>query len=373
MDIFKKLSGELIDIVEWTDDSRDTLVYRFQRYQNEMKNGAKLTVREGQSAVFVNEGQIADVFKPGMYTLSTQNLPLLATLKGWKYGFNSPFKAEVYFVATRQFTDLKWGTANPIMLRDPEFGPIRLRAFGQYAMRVVDPGILIKEVSGTDSRLTAEGITDQLRNLIVSKFTDLLGESKIPALDLASNYDELGKFIADRVRPFFAGFGIDVTQLLVENISLPPEVEKVLDQRTSMGIVGDLGKYTQFQAAQAIGQSGNNPNSAIGAGMGLGAGMAMAQQMAQTLGQANAGGASAGGGAMPPPLPGQASFFVAVNGQQSGPFDAAALKSMVEAGRLTRESLVWRNGMAQWTAAGQVPEVASLITSGGSTPPPLPS
>lgn len=377
MDIFKKLSGELIDIVEWLDDSRDTLVYRFQRYQNEMKNGAKLTVREGQNAVFVNEGQIADVFKPGMYTLNTQNLPLLATLKGWKYGFNSPFKAEVYFVATRQFTDLKWGTANPIMLRDPEFGPIRLRAFGQYAMKVIDPGLLIKEVSGTDSRLTAEGITDQLRNLIVSKFTDLLGESKIPALDLASNYDELGKFIAERVRPFFAGFGIDVTQLLVENISLPPEVEKVLDQRTSMGIVGDLGKYTQFQAAQAIGQSGNNPNSAIGAGMGLGAGMAMAQQMAQTLGQANAGQASAahaGAGAPPPlPLPGQASFFVAVNGQQAGPFDAAALRSMVGSGQLRRDSLVWRTGMAQWTAAGQVPEVASLITSSGSTPPPLPS
>ncbi|MFN7337530.1 MAG: SPFH domain-containing protein, partial [bacterium] len=172
MDIWKKLSGELIDIVEWLDDSRDTLVYRFQRMNNEIKNGAKLTVREGQMAVFVNEGKIADIFQPGMYTLETANLPILATLKGWKYGFNSPFKAEVYFVNTRQFTNLKWGTMNPVMLRDAEFGPLRLRAFGNYAIQVTDPGALVKEIAGTNGRLTVEGLTDQVRNFIVSRFAE---------------------------------------------------------------------------------------------------------------------------------------------------------------------------------------------------------
>ena len=365
MDFRKKLFGELIDIIEWLDDSRDTLVYRFERHQNEIKNGARLTVREGQAAVFVNEGQIADVFKPGMYTLETQNLPILATLKGWKYGFNSPFKAEVYFVSTRQFTDCKWGTQNPIMLRDPEFGPIRLRAFGQYAMKVVDPGAIIREVSGTDSRLTAEGITDQLRNLIVSKFADILGESKIAALDLASNYDELGKFITDRVRPFFAPFGIDVTQLVIENISLPPEVEASLDKRSSMGIIGNLDAYTKFQTANAIGDAAKQPGGAAGAGVGLGAGMVMGQQMAASMSVGGAGGAMHA----PPPLPGAVMFFVAVNNQQTGPFDGAALADQARNGRLTRDSLVWKAGMAQWSKAGEVLELGGVL---GSVPPPLP-
>lgn len=364
MDLKKKLFGEIIDIVEWLDDSRDTLVYRFERYQNEIKNGAKLIVREGQAAVFVNEGQIADVFKPGTYTLETQNLPILATLKGWKYGFNSPFKAEVYFVSTRQFTDRKWGTQNPIMLRDPEFGPIRLRAFGQYAMKVIDPAAVVREVSGTDSRLTIDGITDQLRNLIVSKFADILGESKIAALDLASNYDELGKFITERVKPFFAPFGIDVTQLVVENISLPPEVEASLDKRSSMGIIGNLDAYTKFQTANAIGDAAKQPGGAAGAGVGLGAGLAMGQQMAQSMGASAAG----GGVHVPPPLPTAAMFFVAVNNQQTGPFDAGALAEQVRSGRLTRDSLVWKAGMAAWVKASEVSELASVLAS---VPPPL--
>jgi membrane protease subunit (stomatin/prohibitin family) len=235
MDLWKKIKGELIDIVQWLDDSRDTLVYRFERMDNEIKNGAKLVVREGQAAVFVNEGKLADVFQPGTYTLSTQNLPILATLKGWKYGFESPFKAEVYFVNTRQFTDQKWGTMNPIMLRDAEFGPVRLRAFGTYAMKVVDPGALVKEIAGTSGRLTAEGLSDQVRNFIVSRFSEVLGESKIPALDLAANYSELGGFMLERVKPGITPYGIDLMALLVENISLPPEVEQALDSRTKMG------------------------------------------------------------------------------------------------------------------------------------------
>ncbi|MBI5863838.1 MAG: SPFH domain-containing protein, partial [Planctomycetes bacterium] len=230
MGLWDKLKGELIDIVQWLDASQDLIVNRFERYNNEIKNGAKLVVREGQAAVFVNEGKIADVFAPGTYTLDTRNLPILATIFGWKYGFESPFKAEVYFVSTRQFTDLKWGTKNPVMLRDAEFGPIRLRAFGTYAIRVKDAGAFIRELVGTNPEFRTEDVVEQLRNLIVSRFADILGECKIPALDLAANYDELGNFVTTRIQPEFEKYGIEVTKLLVENVSLPPEVEAALDK-----------------------------------------------------------------------------------------------------------------------------------------------
>ncbi len=375
MDIFgkvkEKLMNELIDIVEWLDDSRDTLVYRFQRYQNEIKNGAKLIVREGQTAVFVNEGQIADVFRPGTYTLDTKNLPILATLRGWKYGFTSPFKAEVYFVNTRQFTDLKWGTANPIMLRDPEFGPVRLRAYGTYAMRVSDAGTLVKEIAGTNGRLTIDGLTDQIRNFIVSRFSESLAESKIPALDLAANYSELGGIIAGHMKPAVGQYGIELTTLLVENISLPPEVEQALDARTKMGVIGDLSRYTQFQTAEALRDAAKNPGGNAAAGMGAGMGFAMAQQMAQSLGQAQQAAAPGGhNAAAPPPLPNAAAaFFVGINGTQAGPFDSGTLAAKVRAGEITRDTLVWKQGMANWVAAGSMTDLASFFAS---TPPPLP-
>lgn len=365
MGLWDKLKGELIDIVQWLDESHDTLVYRFERYNNEIKYSAKLVVRESQAAVFVNEGKIADVFAPGMHTLTTQNLPILSTLLGWKYGFESPFKAEVYFASTRRFTDLKWGTKNPIMLRDAEFGPLRLRAFGTYAMKVKDPARIIREIAGTEARFTTEEITEQLRNMIVSRFTDILGESKIPALDLAANYNELGDFITKKMQPEFEAFGLEVSNLLVENISLPPEVEKVLDQRTSMGVIGNLQAYTQFQTANAIPEAAKNPGGLAAAGAGIGMGVAMAGQMATGFAQ----GAPGAGGAAPPPLPQAGSFFVGINNQQVGPYDLATLRGQAQSGRLTRESLVWKQGMAQWTPAAQVPELAELFSS---LPPPLP-
>jgi membrane protease subunit (stomatin/prohibitin family) len=280
MGLFDKLKGEFIDIIEWTDSSNDTMVWRFPRYQNEIKNGAKLTVRESQVAVFVNEGQIADAFTPGMYELTTQNLPILSTLKGWKYGFNSPFKAEVYFVSMRQFTNLKWGTKNPIMVRDAEFGPLRIRAFGSYAMRVKDAKLFLKEIAGTDHEFTTEEINEQLRNIVVTRFSDAVASSKIPVLDMAANYDEFSKVIHEKINPEFNEIGIDLTKMLIENISLPEEVEKVLDKRTSMGIVGNLGAYTQFQAANAMEQAAQNPNGGLaGAGVGMGMGWAMGNQM----------------------------------------------------------------------------------------------
>ena len=227
------------------------MVHRFQRHGNEIKYGAKLTVRESQVAVFINEGRLADVFQPGMYELEVANLPILSTLENWQHGFESPFKAEVYFVNTKRFTDLKWGTKNPLMLRDKEFGALRLRAFGSYVLRIADAAVFIKEISGTDGNFTTDEVTDQLRNIIVSRFVDILGESGIPVLDLAANYDDLGAFLTNKVKPQFTVYGLELTLLLVENISLPPEVEKALDKRTSMGVIGNLKDYAQFQAADS--------------------------------------------------------------------------------------------------------------------------
>jgi membrane protease subunit (stomatin/prohibitin family) len=367
MGIWDKVRGELIDIVQWIDDTNDTMVYRFERYNNQIKFGAQLTVREGQTAVFVNEGKIADVFQPGMHTLETKNLPVLSTLQGWKYGFNSPFMAEVYFCSMRQFTDLKWGTMNPIMLRDAEFGPVRLRAFGTYVVKVSDPQVLIRQIVGTDGRFTVEEIVNQLRNLIVSRFAEIAGQSKIPVLDMAANYGEMGDFLTKKIAPEFQTYGIELTKLLVENISLPPAVEEALDKRTSMGVVGNLAAYTQFNIANSIPDAAKNPGGLAAAGAGLGMGMAMAAPIGQALsGQQPAGAASIGA---PPPLPGAATYFVAVEGKQTGPFDMQTLASQAAAGRLTQQTLVWTQGMAQWTPAAQVPALASIFAS---APPPLP-
>jgi len=364
MGLWDKIKGELIDIIQWLDPTQDTMVYRFERYNNEIKYGAKLIVREGQAAAFVEEGKLADVFSPGTYTLETANMPILATIKGWKYGFESPFKSEVYFVSTRQFTDLKWGTKNPIMRRDPEFGPLRLRAFGTYSIRVVDPGAFLKEIVGPGGHFTTEDIIGQLRNLIVARFADILGESNIPVLDLAANYDELGRFIINRIGAEFRSYGLEITTMLVENISLPPAVEEALDKRTSMGVVGDLGKYMQYQAAEAMRDAANAPGGTAGAGIGMGMGFAMAQQM----GQAMAPGGSATSG--PPPLPTQGvTFFAGIRNQQAGPFDRGTLQQKVQAGEITKDTLVWTQGMTNWTPAGQVAALQDLF---GAVPPPLP-
>lgn len=363
MGLWDKLKGELIDIIEWLDDSRDTMVWRYPRQDNEIKYGAKLVVREGQAAAFVNEGKLADVFQPGTYTLTTQNLPILSKLKGWAYGFESPFKAEVYFVSTRTFTDRKWGTKNPIMVRDPEFGPVRLRAFGSFVTRVSDPATFLRQVVGTNSRFNIEEIGEQLRDLVVARFADVLGESKLPILDLASNYDELGKFVTTRMHDDFSPFGLEVVRLVVENISLPPEVEQALDKRTSMGIIGNLSAYTQYQSANAIPDAAKNPGGLASAGVGIGMGVGMAQQVSQAMGGAQTA------GAVPPPLPAAAAFFVAVNGQQSGPHDPSVLTAMVTKGELQRDTLVWKQGMVNWTPAAQVQELASLFAN---VPPPLP-
>lgn len=371
MALWDKVKGELIEIIEWTSDSRDEMVHKFEHHDNAIKNGAQLVVREGQAAVFINEGALADVYTPGRYELMTENMPILTKLKGWKYGFRSPFKVDVYFVSTRQFTNQKWGLKNPLMLRDKEFGPVRLRAFGTYAIKVNAEGAgdFLREVVGTDSELTSDEITNHLRDMIVSRFADALGESQIPVLDLAANYNELGDIILKKIAPEFLEYGVELRKFLVENISLPPAVEEALDKRSSMGLIGDLNAYTQFQAAQALETAAQNPGGGAGQGMGLGMGFAMGNQMARSMSQQGQQAPAQGGPATPPPVPQAVQFHVAAGGQSAGPFDLAALKQQVQSGQLTRETLVWKEGMAQWTPAGEVPELSGLFAA---TPPPIP-
>src|SRR5215475_924957 len=279
-------SSQFIEVIEWLDDSSNTLLYRFPVKDQENKNGAQLIVRESQAAVFVHEGQIADQFPPGRYTIDGGNTPILSKLGAWKYGFNSPFKAEVYFVNTKQFTDLKWGTPNPIMMRDADFGMVRLRAFGIYSIRVSDPQAFIKEVAGTNARFMTEDIEGQLKRTLVGGFSDALGESKIAALDLASNYDELAKFTRVKLNEEFKTFGLELTKFVIENISLPQEVEAAMDKRTSMGVIGDVGRYAQFQAADAMRDAAQNPGGGAGLGAGLGAGFAVGNTMANAMSNA---------------------------------------------------------------------------------------
>jgi len=368
MGLFDKLKNEFIDIIEWVDNTSDTIMWKFPRYQNEIKMNAKLTVRESQVAIFLNEGKIADVFLPGMYTLATQNMPILATLKGWKYGFDSPFKADVYFVNTKQFTNQKWGTKNPVMIRDVEFGPVRLRANGNYAFRVKDAAVFFKEIASTNPEFTVEEITDQLRNLAVTRGMDAIAESKIAVLDLASQYDEVSKLITEKIRPEFNEIGLDLTKFLVENVSLPPEVEAALDKRSSMGIIGNLGAYTQFQTANAIEDAAKNSGGAggmMGAGLGAGMGMNMMNQMGNAYqNQQN----QQTGMNTPPPPPPVTQYFVAVNGAQTGPFNMQQLQAMLQSGQFNRQSQVWKQGMAGWASAEAQAELAALFNS---MPPPI--
>lgn len=371
--ILDKLRHELIDIIEWIDDSRHTLVWRFPRYQNEIKNGAQLIVRPGQVAVFVHRGQIADAFEPGHYKLTTDNLPILSTLQGWKHGFNSPFRSEVYFVSTRQITDLKWGTPNPIMLRDADFGPVRLRAFGTYTLRARDPKVLLKELVGTDQEFNSDELTELMRGVIISSFADMLGQQKVAALDLAARYREMSEDLRTTVNERIDDeFGLDVPALFIVNVSLPEAVEKALDTRTSMGVIGDMNRYQQYQFGTAMTEAAANPGGGgLGEGMGLGMGFAMANRMGGMMAGTDPNAPGGGVGAVPPPLPGQKMWYVAVNGQSTGPYPTQQFQSGVAAGQVTRESLVWSAGMDGWKKAAEVSELAGFFQS-GELPPPVP-
>ena len=289
MGLFKKIvTSQFIDVIEWKDSTQNTMVYRYDMDGKEIMMGAQLTVRESQLAVFVNEGQLADIFEPGRYELSTSNMPIMTALKAWKFGFKSPFKSDVYFINTKQFLDRKWGTSNPVMMRDAEFGMIRIRAFGIFAFRVKDPEVFLKEVFGTNGMFTVEDVEGQIKRTLVSGLSDAIAESKIPALDMAANYQELSAFVQKALNPQVEALGLTLTNFIIENISLPEDVEKAIDKRTSMGVAGDLNKYAQYQAAEAMREAANNPNGGMaGMGVGMGAGAAMGQMFAQSMNAAS--------------------------------------------------------------------------------------
>jgi excisionase family DNA binding protein len=325
MGIMDFIKGELIEIIEWTDDSRDTLSWRFPDGDKEIKNGAQLIVRESQIAQFVYLGQYGDTFTPGKHSLVTENIPILTTLKGWKYGFQSPFKADVYFVNTRLFTGNKWGTSNPVMLRDKDFGVVRLRAFGTFDFKIIEPRLFLKEVAGTDQHFRLDEFADTMRSRIVSVFTDALATAQVPALDVASRYMEVGEALLPVINPIvLTKYGLEITSFIIENVSVPPEVEQALDKRSSMSVIGNLNDYVKFQMAQSMTQpGGGDSTTAIPAQMAMGFGLA--QQMMQSMQQGS------GGGAQPPSLPGQAAVAGAAASELLTPAQVAEQLGVSEA------------------------------------------
>ena len=372
MGILDFLTGEFIDVIQWVDDTRDTMVWRFEREDHEIKYGAKLTVREGQAAVFVHEGQLADVFTPGLYMLETNNMPILTTLQHWDHGFQSPFKSEIYFVNTTRFSNLKWGTKNPIICRDPEFGPVRIRAYGTYTIKVSDPARFLTEIVGTDGEFTMDEISYQIRNIIVQEFSRVIASSRIPVLDMAANTADLGKLVAAQISGTLEQYGLTIPELYIENISLPSAVEEALDKRTSMGLAGDLGTFTQYSAAEAMTAAARNPNGGggMGAGLGMGMGMAMAGQMASQTGPWGAV-PQAAPVAVAPPIPPAVEkvWHIADGAETKGPYSRADLGRMLMGGSLNRDSYVWTAGQDGWKTADEIDELAQLFTI---MPPPPP-
>ena len=370
MGLLDVLRGELVDIVEWIDDSSHTLVWRFPRYRNQIKQGAKLIVRPGQTAVFVHQGQLADVFQPGTYELTTGNLPILSTLEGWKYGFDSPFKCEVYFVSTRQITDLKWGTPNPIMLRDSDFGPLRVRAFGIYSLTSHDPAALLRELVGTDGSFETDEVTELMRSIIVSTFAELIGDSKIPVLELAGSYRKISDRLCAEVNERIDNeYGLKVPMLSIVNISLPEEVERALDTRSSIGVLGDMNRYQQYEMGRALGGAAAGDGGMMSDAMGMGVGLAMATRMAQAGGVPGMAPGMLPASGMPV-VPAAPMWHVVLNGRTIGPMPQQQVDAMLASGQIMPSVLVWTSGMSDWMPAGQTPAFSSRI--GAATPPPLP-
>lgn len=279
MGLFRSIKRQLPSVIEWVDDSKDLMVYRYPMDGREIMMGSKLTVRESQVAVFVNKGKIADIFEPGMHRLETSNLPILTKLMSWKTGFDSPFKADLYFVNTKQFTDQKWGTVNPIMMRDPELGAVRIRGFGKFSFRVFDAEKFLNELFGTSASFYIKDISEYLRSMIISDISDTIAELKLSALDISAQIKEISAAVANNLDGDFKKMGLKLVNVVVENLSVPEEVEKMLDKRTEMGLLGDkMGTYMQYQAANAMTEAAKNPGGGLaGAGVGLGAGLGIGQ------------------------------------------------------------------------------------------------
>ncbi len=381
MGLMNKLRNELVDIIEYFDDSRTTMAWRFPRYQNEIKNGAQLIVREGQRAVFVYRGALADQFEPGHYELTSENLPIMSTLQGWKHGFDSPFRSEVYFINTRM-TEVRWGTPSPVVVRDPDFKMVEVRANGMCQVKVEDTAIFLREIIGTDSMVDAEEITELLRQVIVGAFSDMVLETGLGVIDLQGRQRELSAklrdYVAERVDDEF-GLAIPAIDM---KVSLPDEIREAITRGTARGAeesqfldqVGDLDRYAQAKQADAMMAAAENPGGggAMGDMLGMGMGMAMASQMANAMNpqqqQAAAPAAAAPAAMAPPPLPGAVSYHVALNGQQAGPFTMEQMQAGLAAGQMQPTDMVWTAGMAGWAPANTVPALAPLFAA----PPPLP-
>ena len=328
MGLIDYLKTQFLEIVEWTDDSRDTLSFRFPDDDKAIKRGAQLIVRESQVAQFVYLGEFADTFGPGKHTLTTDNIPILTTLKSWKYGFESPFKVDIYYVITRLFTGNKWGTANPVMVRDKDFGIVRLRAYGIYDFKIVDPKVFLKEVAGTDHHFRLDEFSDTMRSRLVSVFSDAIGTANIPALDLAARYQEVGDALLPAINPVVTSkYGLEISSFIIENVSVPPEVEQAIDKRSSMAAIGNLNDYVKFQLAQSMTQSGEGGSGMANTAAQLGAGLAMGQQMMQAMGATQMT-----PGAVPPPVSGAGAAPPVIGAPELlSPADAARALGVAEA------------------------------------------
>jgi membrane protease subunit (stomatin/prohibitin family) len=374
--------AQFLELIEWLDSSKDTVVWRFPVFNQAITDKSKVVVREGQAAVFQSEGRLSDVFGPGTYTLDTKNTPILSFFTSIAYSLNYPYKGDVYFVSTRQFTDNGWGTATPIMMRDAEFGPVRIRAYGIYSFRVTDPAAFIRQIVGTDGLFTTDEITGQLKRKLVSALADTVGQAKIPVLDLAANYMDLADKLRERMNPLFSeGMGITLTDFTIQNISLPEEVEKALDTRTKMGVLGNLDAYAKLQmtdaSADAMRKAAGNPGMG-GMPMAMGVGFGLGNQVGATMGQAMAGpgqfnphtGMQGPPPPMPPPLPAAAQYHY------SGPTGQAQLSLADVVARVSGDAggahMVWQAGWPGWKAAKEVPEIAAQLPPPPVAPPPLP-
>jgi membrane protease subunit (stomatin/prohibitin family) len=388
MALWSRLEHELVDIIELSTPPPDFLVYRFPRFQDQIKYGAKLIVREGQAAIFVNEGKLADVFAPGTYTLETRNLPLLSTLQGWQYGFSSPFKAEVYFLSTRPVLNMQWGTQQAITLEMPGFGLAQIRAFGQASYRIADAQVFFRQIVGTSSVVVDNDLRDYLRGLIVGQFSQALTESKPTLEQLQGHTSELAELLEASINKGLEPLGFELVQFVIESLSLPPALSNELFKYSRLQNI-DMGKLTQFEVANSIGDIARNSGAGPGGGglgnlggqvMQLGVGVAAAQQVMRSLNSAFAGmggEAKADPGYAPaaappvissaPAMTPPALYHVALDGKAQGPLSADQIAALVASGSVTEGTLVWRPGMAAWTAAGTDSGLAHLFP-----PPPLP-
>ncbi len=374
------MSRRVFDVIEFMDESHDQIVHRLpERGSGDFRFGSQLIVRESQAAIFFRDGKALDVFGPGRHTITTANVPYLTEIIGRAFSDQSPFKAEVYFVTTRELTDMKWGTPQPITILDPILGMARVTAYGSYAVQVTDPQMFVSKIVGTQNLFRTRDIEGFFRGILLSKMTDLIGEMGKSIIQMAAFVEELGAGVRAKAQEEFAARGVTINSFYVESVSPTEETARAIDARSAMGAIGDMNAYMQYQGAQAMRDAAQNQGEA-GTGIGLGAGVGMGAAMGQMFGQAvqqpqqqqqqqQQPQQQSGGGGAPPPLPQAVSYHAAIGGQQVGPFDATALQQKIQAGDITRDTLVWKPGMSNWTKAGDVSDIANLF---GAAPPPLP-